>query len=63
MLRHIVNHSTYHRGQVASKLKRFGRCLHRVPRNPSKRGKTRILAVVLHPEDVKDIVIFEKDKK
>ena len=24
MLRHIVNHSTYHRGQVASKLKRFG---------------------------------------
>ena len=24
MLRHIVNHSTYHRGQVASKLKRHG---------------------------------------
>ena len=24
MLRHIVNHSTYHRGQVASKLRRFG---------------------------------------
>ena len=24
ILRHIVNHSTYHRGQVASKLKRFG---------------------------------------
>jgi uncharacterized damage-inducible protein DinB len=24
MLRHIVNHSTYHRGQVASKLKQFG---------------------------------------
>jgi uncharacterized damage-inducible protein DinB len=23
VLRHIVNHSTYHRGQVASKLKRF----------------------------------------
>ena len=23
-LRHIVNHTTYHRGQVASKLKRFG---------------------------------------
>ena len=23
-LRHIVNHSTYHRGQVAAKLKRFG---------------------------------------
>jgi uncharacterized damage-inducible protein DinB len=24
MLRHVVNHATYHRGQVASKLKRFG---------------------------------------
>ena len=24
VLRHIVNHSTYHRGQVASKLKRLG---------------------------------------
>jgi uncharacterized damage-inducible protein DinB len=24
MLRHIVNHSSYHRGQVSSKLKRFG---------------------------------------
>jgi uncharacterized damage-inducible protein DinB len=24
VLRHVVNHSTYHRGQVASKLKRLG---------------------------------------
>jgi len=24
VLRHIINHSTYHRGQVSSKLKRFG---------------------------------------
>ena len=24
VLRHIVNHTTYHRGQVASKLNRFG---------------------------------------
>ena len=24
ILRHIVNHSTYHRGQIASKLERFG---------------------------------------
>ena len=39
------------------------RCLHRVSRNPSKKGKTRILAVVLHPADVQDIVIPEKDKK
>ena len=38
-------------------------CLHRVSKNPSKEGKTRILAVVLHPADVHDIVIPEKDKK
>ncbi len=38
-------------------------CLHRVSKNPSKTGKTRILAVVLHPADVKDIVIPEKGKK
>ena len=38
-------------------------CLHRVSKNPSKKGKTRVLAVVLHPADVKDIVIPEKDKK
>jgi quercetin dioxygenase-like cupin family protein len=38
-------------------------CLHRVSRNPSKEGKTRILAVVLHPADVMDIVTPEKDKK
>jgi uncharacterized damage-inducible protein DinB len=24
LLRHVVNHTTYHRGQVAAKLKRFG---------------------------------------
>jgi quercetin dioxygenase-like cupin family protein len=39
------------------------RCLHRVSKNPSKTGTTRILAVVLHPADVQDIVIPEKDKK
>src|SRR4051794_3215075 len=37
--------------------------LHRVSRNPSKTGKTRVVAVVLHPADVKNIVIPEKDKK
>jgi quercetin dioxygenase-like cupin family protein len=38
-------------------------CLHGVGRNPSKKNKTRFIAVVLHPEDAKDIVIPEKDKK
>ena len=35
-------------------------CLHRVSKNPSDKNKTRILAVVLHPAAVKDIVIPEK---
>ena len=38
-------------------------CLHRVSKNPSKKGKTRILAVVLHPANVEDIVIPEKGAK
>ena len=38
-------------------------CLHRVSKNPSNEGKTRILAMVLHSADVKDIVIPEKEKK
>ena len=38
-------------------------CLHRVSRNPSKKEKTRILAIVLHPADVKDIVLPANGKK
>ena len=37
-------------------------CLHGVGRNPSKKNKARFIAVVLHPEDAKDIVIPEKKK-
>ena len=33
-------------------------CLHRVSKNPGK-VKARVLAWVLHPQDVKDIVIPE----
>lgn len=38
-------------------------CLHDVGRNPSKKNKTRFVALVLHPADAKDIVIPEKAKK
>ena len=37
-------------------------CLHGVGRNPSKKHKARFIAVVLHPEDAKDVVIPEKKK-
>ena len=39
------------------------RCLHDIGRNPSKKDKTRLIAIVLHPEDAKDIVIPEKESK
>ena len=34
--------------------------LHRVSRNPAKTGRTRVLAVLLHPHDAREIVIPEK---
>ena len=34
-------------------------CLHGVSRNPSKKNKARFIAIVLHPEDAKDVVIPE----
>jgi quercetin dioxygenase-like cupin family protein len=37
-------------------------CLHRVSKNPGKKGISRVLAVVLHPSDAKEIVLPEKDK-
>ena len=37
--------------------------LHRVARNPSNKTKTRLLAVILHPRDVKNVTIPEKGKQ
>lgn len=37
-------------------------CLHRVSRNPAKKGRTRLIAVVLHPRDAKEIAIPEGKK-
>ena len=38
-------------------------CLHRVSKNPSAKGPTRVLAVLLHPHDVKNNAIPEPTKK
>jgi quercetin dioxygenase-like cupin family protein len=40
-----------------------GGCLHRVSRNPSKKEQTRLVAVVLHPRDAKEVAIPEPMKK
>jgi quercetin dioxygenase-like cupin family protein len=37
-------------------------CLHRVPRNPATKSNTRGLAVVLHPQDAKQLEIPEPEK-
>jgi quercetin dioxygenase-like cupin family protein len=37
-------------------------CLHRVSRNPSEKGTTRILAVVVHARDAKQIAVPEPKK-
>ena len=38
-------------------------CLHRVSKNPAAEGKTRVLAVVLHPRDAKIVAIPEAKKE
>jgi quercetin dioxygenase-like cupin family protein len=37
--------------------------LHRVARNPNGKTRTRLLATILHPRDVKEVTIPEKAKK
>ena len=38
-------------------------CLHRVARNPSANGKTRVLAVILHPRDARQVTTPEPKTK
>ena len=37
--------------------------LHRVAKNPAAKGKTRVLAVILHPRDAKQVTIPEPKTK
>ena len=37
-------------------------CLHRVSKNPAAKGITRLIAVVLHPRDAKEVAIPEHSK-
>jgi quercetin dioxygenase-like cupin family protein len=38
-------------------------CLHRVAQNPSGKTRTRLLAVILHPRDAKEVTVPEKGKE
>ena len=35
-------------------------CVHRVAQNPSGKTRTRLLAVILHPRDAKEVTVREK---
>jgi quercetin dioxygenase-like cupin family protein len=35
-------------------------CLHRVSKNPAAKGKTRLIAVVLHPRDARQVAVPER---
>ena len=37
-------------------------CVHRVARNPSGKTRTRLLAVILHPRDAKEVTVLEAKK-
>ena len=37
--------------------------VHRVARNPSAKNKTRLLAMILHPRDTKEVTVPEKGKE
>jgi quercetin dioxygenase-like cupin family protein len=37
--------------------------VHRVARNPSGKTRTRLLAVILHPRDAKNVTVREKGRK
>lgn len=38
-------------------------CLHRVSRNPASKGRTRLIAVVLHPRDATEIAIPDQKQE
>jgi quercetin dioxygenase-like cupin family protein len=38
-------------------------CLHRVARNPSDKSRTRLLAVILHPRDAKEVTLPQNEKE
>lgn len=38
-------------------------CLHRVAKNPAAKGRTRVLAVILHPSDARHVTIPEPKSK
>jgi quercetin dioxygenase-like cupin family protein len=38
-------------------------CLHRVSKNPSTKNRTRLIAVVVHPRDAKEVAVPEKMKE
>ena len=38
-------------------------CVHRVAQNPSGKSRTRLLAVILHPREIKKLTTWEERKQ
>jgi quercetin dioxygenase-like cupin family protein len=38
-------------------------CVHRVAQNPNSKAKTRLLVVILHPREVKEVTVWDKHKE
>lgn len=38
-------------------------CLHRVSKNPAAKGRTRLIATLVHPRDAKEIAVPEQKKQ
>jgi quercetin dioxygenase-like cupin family protein len=60
---HAINNDPVKTHKVGDTFYEPSGCVHRVTKNPSAKGRTRLLAVILHPRDAKEITVPERDKK
>jgi quercetin dioxygenase-like cupin family protein len=60
---HAINDAPVKTYKVGETFYEPSGCVHRVAQNPNGRTKTRLLVVILHPRDTKEITIRETDKQ
>jgi quercetin dioxygenase-like cupin family protein len=60
---HAINDETVKTYKTGDTFYEPSGCVHRVARNPSNTAKARLLAVILHPRDAKEVTVPEKGKE
>ena len=60
---HAINDEPVKTYKAGATLYEPSGCVHRVASNPSGKTRTRLLAVILHPRDAKEVTVREKGKK